>query len=143
MSIHPNSLENLKKSNGFADHPENINRNGRPRKLTTDILEDLESNGIQGVSAKQVQSIIEVMLNCTKTQLETYAGAKGQPYVINVMAQHLLDSKGSTKVLDSILDRAHGKATQRQEIRVGAAPPQSLDELYEAETDDEWSSKLL
>ena len=137
MSIHPNSLENLKKSNGFADHPENINRDGRPKKLTTDILQDLKGSGIVNVSAEQVTSIIEVMLNCTKKQLQTYAKAKGQPYIVNIFAQHLLDSKNSTKVLDALLDRAYGKSTQRQEILVGPKPPESLDELYEAETDDE------
>jgi len=136
MSYNEKSLENLT-SGGFADHPENINKSGRPKKLTTDILEDLEANGIKGVSSKQVQEVIEVMLNCTQNQLQTYAKRKGQPYIINVMAQHLLDSKGSTKALDMLLDRAHGKATQRQQISVGVEPPQSLGELYEAEGEDE------
>jgi len=132
MPIHPNSLKNLEKGGGFDVHPENINRKGRPPKLTKDVLNTLQENGVDRVDSTQIRQTIETLLNCTKRELETYSKAKGQPFAVNVLAQHLLNAKDDTTFFNSLLDRAQGKATERKEITHTTAP-QSLSELYEAE----------
>jgi len=132
MPIHPNSIKNLEKGGGFDVHPENINRKGRPPKLTKDVLNTLQENGVDRVDSTQIRQTIETLLNCTKRELETYSKAKGQPFVVNVLAQHLLNAKDDTTFFNSLLDRAQGKATERKEITHTTAP-QSLSELYEAE----------
>jgi len=132
MPIHPNSIKNLEKGGGFDVHPENINRKGRPPKLTKDVLNTLQENGVDRVDSTQIRQTIETLLNCTKRELETYSKAKGQPFVVNILAQHLLNAKDDTTFFNSLLDRAQGKATERKEITHTTAP-QSLSELYEAE----------
>jgi len=132
MPIHPNSIKNLEKGGGFDVHPENINRKGRPPKLTKDVLNTLQENGVDRVDSTQIRQTIETLLNCTKRELETYSKAKGQPFAVNVLAQHLLNAKDDTTFFNSLLDRAQGKATERKEITHTTAP-QSLSELYEAE----------
>jgi len=132
MAQHPNSLKNLEKRKPFKPGDPRINRQGAPRKLTKNILSELEANGIDKVSGKQVRETIETLLNCTQKELKNYANASRQPFIVNVLANHLLEAKDDTRFLNSLLDRAQGKATERKEITHTTAP-QSLSELYNAE----------
>lgn len=103
---------------GFDKRPENINKNGRPRKLVTGIISELEKQGIERVKNDQVIQAFEMLFNCTQEQLTEYAADKEQPMLIRIVAKNMLDKKGF-EIVEKMMDRAHGKATQKTDLTSG------------------------
>jgi len=85
------------------------NEAGRPRKMVSQVLKDLEGAGIENVTKQQVIGCIETLLNCTQDDLESYARDKGHSVLIRMVARHLLKSGDNEKILSMLLDRAFGK----------------------------------
>jgi len=135
----PGGYGNIKpedNTEGFQKNPQNINTDGRPRKLVGQVVKELNEKGVKNVTAQQVVGTIETLLNCTESAIKRYATDSKQPMFIRMIAQHMMDAEDNSKILEMLLDRAHGKAVQKQQIEVGPKPPQSLDELYDQEEID-------
>jgi hypothetical protein len=91
---------------------ESGNINGRPRKLVSSVLKGMKDSGVEAVSALQVAEVMETMLNATKAELVQTAQDDTQPFLLRIVAKELLSKQGWF-VLSGMLDRAHGKAAQR------------------------------
>lgn len=106
----------IKQAHGGEIHQwlpgESGNPNGRPRKLVSSVLKGMKTAGVEPVSAAQVAEVMETMLNATKNELLATAQDESQPFLIRIVAKELLSKQGWF-VLSSMLDRAHGKAAQR------------------------------
>ena len=49
--------------NGFQKNPQNINRNGRPRKMIADVIAELENQGIKAATKPDIQDIYMRLIN--------------------------------------------------------------------------------
>jgi len=103
------------------------NPNGRPRKLVTNVLNELRQQGYERVGAGQVREALEVLINLPKDELlEIAEGDKGHPMLVVIAARGLCSKKG-WEVLSDLLDRAHGKAKQKLEhTGLPPTPPPSV-----------------
>lgn len=100
-----------KYAKGFDVNPQNINRNGQPRKLVSSVIKQLEQEGIERVPATQVKALFESFLNCTESDLKKIADDKDQPILNRIVAKEMIGKKGF-EIVCEILDRVHGKAQQ-------------------------------
>ena len=99
----------------FRANPQNINKNGRPRKTTRMLIEQLEAEGITNVRPLDVKNIYEKLMNASKEKLAEIEADEAQPMAVRIAAKQLLSPRG-WEIVNDILDRAHGKASQRTEV---------------------------
>lgn len=103
-------MENIK-NQGFHTNPERINRNGRPRKLTTSMAEI-------GYSNSQVNDCIKVMLALTESELKEWQENPTATILECTIASALLNGmeRGNLNAIESLLTRTYGKPTQQTTI---------------------------
>lgn len=88
---------------------------GRKKKLVSTITEELRKEGFDTASPENVKRLYETFLNLTEEKLrELFADAE-QPILVKILVKSILSDK-AFEVVESIIDRAHGKATQNGKI---------------------------
>lgn len=91
---------------------ESGNPNGRPRKMVSQVLDDLDKAGIENVTKAQVRGAIEVLLNCQKEDLLQYANDESHSMLVRIVARHMIKAGDNERVFNWLLDRAFGKPDQ-------------------------------
>lgn len=88
---------------------------GRKRKLISTISEDLKKEGFEEASPENIKRLYETFLNLTEDKLrELFADAK-QPILVKILVKSVLSDR-AFEVVESIIDRAHGKAMQTAKV---------------------------
>lgn len=101
---------------GFDANPQNINRAGRPRRLVSTVIKDLESKGVERVSQTDVKDTFLMLINLEIEELEGITKSKKHPAIVRIVAREMLGGKGFD-VIEKMLDRAIGKSEEN--IKVG------------------------
>jgi len=70
--------------------------------------------GCERVSRSQIIETYEVLLWLSEEDLRKIVNEKGYAMMLRIVAKKMLSDKGD-EMLEKMLDRAHGKATQREE----------------------------
>ena len=94
---------------GFDKNPQNINRNGRPRKLITDVIAQLEEQGIKPATKPDIQDIYMRLINVEIPELEQIVKDSTQPVLVRIVGKNVLSGKGFD-IIEKMLDRSIGKA---------------------------------
>ena len=94
---------------GFDKNPQNINRNGRPRKLITDVIAQLEEQGIKPATKPDIQDIYMRLINVEISELEQIVKDSTQPVLVRIVGKSVLSGKGFD-IIEKMLDRSIGKA---------------------------------
>jgi hypothetical protein len=108
---------NLIKARGFDKNPQNINKKGRPRRMLSDIIAEMKAQGVQRVGPSQVADAYEILLNLSQDELVAKAMDKEAPMIMRIVAKAMLSSKGFD-IIERMIDRVHGKATQPTEVNL-------------------------
>ena len=106
------------KGKGFDKNPQNINRNGRPRKLITDVIAQLEEQGIKPATKPDIQDIYMRLINIEIPELEKIVKDAEQPVLVRIVGKNILSGKGFD-IIEKMLDRSIGKAEQKTDITTG------------------------
>ena len=106
------------KGKGFDKNPQNINRNGRPRKLITDVIAQLEEQGIKPATKPDIQDIYMRLINVEIPELEQIVKDQTQPVLVRIVGKNVLSGKGFD-IIEKMLDRSIGKAEQKTDITTG------------------------
>ena len=130
-------------TNGFKQNPQNCHRDGRPRKLFSQVNAELKKLGLEEVTASQLNEYAMMLLNMTMEEVSMIASTKGiytmqningqdTPVFLNkpeqytlgqmIIAKNLLGKKGE-EYLEKLRDRAHGKAQQSIDLEITQTPP--------------------
>lgn len=104
--------------NGFQKNPQNINRNGRPRKMIADVIAELEKQGIKAATKPDIQDIYMRMINVEIPELEQIVKDTTQPVLVRIVGKNILSGKGFD-IIEKMLDRSIGKAEQKTDITTG------------------------
>ena len=96
------------KGKGFDKNPQNINRNGRPRKLITDVIAQLEEQGIKPATKPDIQDIYMRLINVEIPELEQIVKDSTQPVLVRIVGKNVLSGKGFD-IIEKMLDRSIGK----------------------------------
>ena len=94
---------------------ESGNPNGRPKKLVSNVLDELKEEGEQ-VSKSQVFDIYQIMISLTIPKLKEVAGDESKPALYRILAKEILGKKGF-EAIEKMLDRANGKPMQMTEVK--------------------------
>jgi len=105
-------------TNGFQKNPQNINRNGRPRKLIADVIAELEKQGIKAATKSDIQDIYMRLINVEIPELEQIVKDTTQPVLVRIVGKNVLSGKGFD-IIEKMLDRSIGKAEQKTDITTG------------------------
>ena len=97
------------KSKGFDKNPQNINRKGRPRKLISDVIAQLEEQGIKPATKTDIQDIYMRLMNVEIPELEQIVKDSTQPVLVRIVGKSVLSGKGFD-IIEKMLDRSIGKA---------------------------------
>ena len=90
------------------------NNGGRPPLLLSTIVAELRAKGYERATAGTVADAFETLLNVTHEDLVKMGNDPKSPMSLRIVAKGMLTAKG-WEVLQSMLDRAHGKAKQQLE----------------------------
>lgn len=132
MPNNPNAVDNLQP----FKPGESGNPNGRPRKMVSQVLKDLDDAGIEHVTKEQVRGAIEVLLNCQKDDLMQYANDESHSTLIRIVARHLIKAGDNERLFNMLLDRAFGRPDSSVDLTSSdgsMSPPSSLKDLYDEE----------
>lgn len=92
---------------------------GRPPKTVKSVISELLANGHEPVKAPDVRAIIEAMLALPIEEVTRLVQDDKQPAIIRITGRRLLDKSKGFEGLQTLLDRAHGKATQPTDLQSG------------------------
>lgn len=104
--------------NGFQKNPQNINRNGRPRKMISDVIAELEKQGIKAATKPDIQDIYMRLINIDIPELKKIIKDVEQPVLVRIVGANVLSGKGFD-IIEKMLDRSIGKAEQKTDITTG------------------------
>ena len=96
----------------FKKGDKRINRTGANRKTVSKVIKELSEKGVEQVTVKQITELYETLLNLTQKELTDFANDKEQPMLNRIVAKEMLNKKGF-EIIEKMLDRVHGKATQK------------------------------
>ena len=88
---------------------ERLNPNGRPRKLITDVIKQLEELGIKPATKPDIQDIYMRLINVDIPELEKIVKDTTQPALVRIVGKNVLSGKGFD-IIEKMLDRSIGKA---------------------------------
>ena len=111
MANNKNAKDNLKP----CKKGETNNPNGRPKKIVSAALDALRLEG-EEVTAAMAQETMNVFLSLTKAKITAIANDDKQSIMFRIIARAMLKDK-QFEVLNSLLDRSHGKAIQKTEVK--------------------------
>ena len=90
------------------------NPNGRPKKLFTQITNELKELGYERVTSGNIIEAYEVFFSLDKDKIVEITNNEKSPMILRIVGKSLL-SKNGFDILEKMIDRAHGKTTQKVE----------------------------
>lgn len=94
------------------------NPNGRPVKLFSEIAAEWRARGVERATPERVIETFEYLLAVPFEELREMASGTGDnayPAIVQIAAEEMT-GKRKREILGDMLDRAHGKSMQRQQM---------------------------
>ncbi len=113
---------------GFDANPQNINRQGRPRKQLSYIIEEIKNMWYIQPSQSEVMEICLVMLTFTENDLSIISSNEEYPMIMRIIATRMIWDRGFETV-EKILDRGIGKPKQSTDITTNGDPLNPLSSI--------------
>lgn len=110
--VNPKSLKNLRP---WQPGQKRTKPPGRPRLVST-LLAELKDEGYRHVSKSDVQQVYQFLLSVDETRLKELAKDKDQPWLISTIAKSMTASDAGYIILESMLDRVHGRPKTTEEV---------------------------
>lgn len=98
---------------GFADNPQNINKNGAPRKSFTVINEQLKAKGVEVLTKSALIEAYSLIFNSTEKELKLLAKDDETPYALRLIIGELNSTRTRSKALQDYRDYCFGKAQDK------------------------------
>jgi len=123
---------------GFKDHPERINKNGRPKGINAVIEEHFLQEHNLKLSKSQTQDIIKNILGKTRNELVELAQNDELPFWIALIANKAQRDfkKGSIHILDVLFDRVYGKPKEEVEQTLNGGKPEKIEVVIRRPNED-------
>jgi len=104
---------------------------GRKRKLVSSVCDELRLEGFENASPENIKNLYEQFLNLTEEKLRELFADSEQPILVKILVKSILSDR-AYEVVESIIDRAHGKAKQTIDAKfegkvITVVPPSKRD----------------
>lgn len=93
---------------GFDANPQNINRQGRPRKQLSYIIEEIKDMWYKQPSQSEIIDVCGLMLALTEKDLSDVASREEYPMIMRIIATRMIWMRWF-ETAEKILDRIHWK----------------------------------
>ena len=93
---------------GFDANPQNINRQGRPRKQLSCIIEEIKDMWYTYPSQSEIVDMCGLILALTEKDMKVVAEWEDYPMMMRIIATRMIWMRGFETV-EKILDRIHWK----------------------------------
>ena len=90
---------------------ESGNPKGRPRKLISETIKELEAEGVQQTTTTEIKAVYLMLINLTIPELQTRISDLKQSALVRIVGKAILSGKGF-EIIERMLDRTLGKPTQ-------------------------------
>lgn len=105
------------KGKGFDKNPQNINKNGRPRKSFASINAELKAKGIMPLSKTDLIDAYATIFNADEETLKKIAKDDKTPYAMKIIILELNDKKTRAKAMQDYRDYSFGKAKESIDMK--------------------------
>ena len=99
-------------TNGFQEHPENINKTGANRKSFSSFNRRWKSEGVEVVSKKEYYNTVGFIMNLTDGELKSEALDEQNPAWIRWLLLDIQKPANRSKIMQDYRDWLFGKAAQ-------------------------------
>jgi len=89
------------------------NPKGQPKKVLSRVNEQLREEGYTAASANNIVEAYSILINLDEERIKSIISDSSYPMLMRIVAKEML-SKNGAEMIEKILDRAHGKAIQKQ-----------------------------
>ena len=89
------------------------NPKGQPKKVLSRVNEQLKEEGYSAASANNIVEAYSILINLDEGRIKSIISDNSYPMLMRIVAKEML-SKNGAEMIEKILDRAHGKAIQKQ-----------------------------
>jgi hypothetical protein len=103
---------------GFESRPQDINKDGRPRKSFSTINKSLQAAGVEPLTKTNLIKSYELIFSATEEELQNIAKDKETPYGLKLIIKELNNTKSRSQALKDYRDYMFGKATENKNIEV-------------------------
>lgn len=90
---------------------------GQPRKVLSRINEELKKEGFEPASSGNVIEAYNLMINLPEEKIKQIIADATYPMIMRIVGKEML-GKGGPEMIEKMLDRAHGKAMQKQQMDI-------------------------
>ena len=101
---------------------ESGNPNGRPRKLISETIKELEAEGVQQTTTTEIKAVYLMLINLTIPELENRVKDAKQSALVRIVGKAILSGKGF-EIIERMLDRTLGKPNQPMEHKIDKLEP--------------------
>lgn len=108
------------------------NPKGRPPKVLTAILKELQGEGFERVTNGQVVEAYEILFGLPEHKLKSVVADTEKPMILRIVAKSMLSTRGAD-MLEKMLDRAQGRPKQSIDADVTGAINVALVEFLESD----------
>lgn len=102
------------------------NPKGRPRKLVSTIISAMKEQGVEPLKQSQIIDAYEILLQLTQKELTKMVLDQETPMFMRIIGKAMLSPKGS-HIIETMLDRAHGKAKQSLDVKADVKTNDDID----------------
>jgi len=105
----------VKNTKGIEPHEfkkgESGNPKGRPRKLISETIKELEAEGVQQTTTTEIKAVYLMLINLTIPELENRVKDSKQSALVRIVGKAILSGKGF-EIIESMLVRSIGRPNQ-------------------------------
>jgi hypothetical protein len=94
------------------------NPNGRPRKLISETIKELEAAGVKQTTTTEIKAVYLMLINLTIPEIEAMVKDTKQSALVRIVGKAILSGKGF-EIIDKMMDRAIGRAHQHIDHTTG------------------------
>ena len=93
------------------------NLKGRPPVLVSDVIKELEAQGIRQTTKTEIQKVYLMLINQAIPDLENIAKDSKHPALVRIVTKAILSGKGF-EIIEKILDRSIGKPDAKMDVEM-------------------------